>query len=309
MAEERLRSAASSEQLADAIAAAWDFSDPKASEARFRALAEQQRQRGDRAGALEVMTQVARTQGLARRFDEAHATLDAVESEPEAALAAVQIRYLLERGRVFNSSKAPERARPLFEQAWSRAREEEVDDLAVDAAHMVALTYLSTPERALEWNDTGLELARVSTKPRARRWLGPLLNNQGWTRFEREEYEAALGLFEEAFAFRSEQDDAKPANWQATRIAAWCVAKTQRMLGHAAQALERLEALLAEYQAAGKTNGYVFEELGECHLALGAPERARGFFAQAHAELAKDPYIAQEEAARLERIGRLGGVF
>jgi tetratricopeptide (TPR) repeat protein len=307
--EKQHRTGMKGEQLADAIAAAWDFSDAGASERRFRTLAEECAQSGERAGALEVMTQVGRSQGLGRRFAEAHATLDAVQADPDAALPAVQVRYLLERGRVFNSSKEPEQARPLFEQAWSLARDEGMDDLAVDAAHMVAITYLSTPERALEWNDIGLELARASSEPRARRWLGPLLNNQGWTRFDRQEHETALGLFEEALAFRSQQDDTHPGNWRATRIAAWCVAKTLRVLGKTEQALARLEALLAEYQAAGKVNGYVFEELGECQLVLGVPERAQGFFAQAHLELSKDPYFAKEEAARLDRIGRLGGVL
>jgi tetratricopeptide (TPR) repeat protein len=298
-----------SEPLADAISAAWNFGDPGASEARFRALAGEHAARGDMAGAGQLMTQVARAQGLAGRFTEAHATLDGVAATAEAAQPVLQVRCLLERGRVFNSSMEPERARPLFEQAWSLARTAGMDALAADAAHMVALTYMSTPERALEWNEIGLELARASRDPRARRWLGPLLNNQGWTRFEREEYPLALALFEEALEFRSQQDDGDPANWRATRIAGWCVAKTLRMLDRPAEALARLEALRAEYDAAGQVSGFVFEELGECEHLLGASERARSHFARAHAELSKDSYLAAAEPARLQRLGQLGGVL
>ena len=50
------------------------------------------------------------------------------------------------------------------------------------------------------------------------------------------------------------------------------------------------------------------EELGECYLALGDAERARGHFARAYAELGKDAGLASKEGERLQRIGRLGGV-
>jgi tetratricopeptide (TPR) repeat protein len=295
---------ASSDQLAELIAAAWDFGDATASEARLRTIAEERLQSGDKAGALEVMTQVARAQGLDRRRAEAHATLDAVDNEPHAQTPGVRVRYLLERGRVFNSSKAPDQARSFFEQAWSLARSEGLDALAVDAAHMVAITYLSTPERAIEWNDTGLALARASTQARARGWLGPLLNNQAWTHFDRQEYSSALALFLEALEFRAQSGEVLPL-----RIAGYCVARTLRALGKLDEAIERLEALLGKYGSSGTTSGFVLEELGECHLVLGAPERAQEFFARAHAELSKDPHFVEDEATRLERIGRLGGVL
>jgi hypothetical protein len=46
----------------------WNFNDPAESERKFRALPPD----------AEVQTQIARAQGLQRKFDEAHKTLDAV---------------------------------------------------------------------------------------------------------------------------------------------------------------------------------------------------------------------------------------
>ena len=57
--------------------AKWEFADPAASEARFRA--ERAQWPAGTREALEAETQIARTQGLRRLFEEAHATLDAVE--------------------------------------------------------------------------------------------------------------------------------------------------------------------------------------------------------------------------------------
>jgi electron transport complex protein RnfB len=59
--------------------------------------------------ALEIDTQIARALGLQRRFDAAHATLDAVSPGLAAVDPRVRVRYLLERGRAYNSSGAPTR--------------------------------------------------------------------------------------------------------------------------------------------------------------------------------------------------------
>jgi hypothetical protein len=56
----------------------------------------------------------------------------------------------------------------------------------------------------------------------------------------------------------------------------------------------------------GESDGYVFEELGECLLLLGRPGEARLFFARAYAELSRDSWLAESEPARLERLKELG---
>ena len=128
---------------AELIRSSWNFDDPKQSEQRFRVLSEQALARGDTASALELTTQVARAQGLDQRFAEATATLDGVAAKLDGQPAVVRVRVRLEQGRVLNSSDQPEPARPLFLQALELAQAAHLDALAVDAAHMVAITFLS----------------------------------------------------------------------------------------------------------------------------------------------------------------------
>ncbi|HEX8682227.1 MAG TPA: hypothetical protein VF707_07935 [Ardenticatenaceae bacterium] len=63
------------------------------------------------------------------------------------------------------------------------------------------------------------------------------------------------------------------------------------------------QALLAEFEASGEQDGYVYEELGECLLALGRPEQARPYFARAYEEFSQDPWLVEQEPVRLQRLG------
>src|SRR5262245_52421710 len=141
----------------------WEYADPALSEERFRAALGSAT--GDRH--LELVTQIARTYSLRGRFDEAHALLDEVERQLAEAGQRPHIRYLLERGRTFNSSGKQEQARLLFAAAWEQAQAAGEEGLAVDAAHMLAITYSGTPD-AIAWNQRGLDIARSSTDHKAR---------------------------------------------------------------------------------------------------------------------------------------------
>src|SRR5688572_29863208 len=103
----------------DEIDRFWNFNDSAASEARFR---EAIRHADDDAVRLELSTQLARSHGLQRKFEEGHATLDHIERElveraNDSRFAVSRVRCLLERGRLFNSSSNRDKALPLFEQA------------------------------------------------------------------------------------------------------------------------------------------------------------------------------------------------
>ena len=142
----------------------WNYSEPAATERKFRDLLPTTRDTDTR---LQLLTQIARTLGLQRKFDEAHAILDGVEKEMTLGLETVRVRCLLERGRAFNSSKQPDRARPLFLEAWERGLAAKLDDYAVDAAHMMAI--VEPPEKKLAWNEKAMAVAEASSEPRAGR--------------------------------------------------------------------------------------------------------------------------------------------
>jgi tetratricopeptide (TPR) repeat protein len=205
---------------------------------------------------------------------------------------------LLERGRVFNSYGNPAQACALFMSAWEAAQAAGEDAYAVDAAHMMAI--VEPAEQQMIWNLRALELAQQSLDERARRWQGSLYNNIGWTYHDMGQYDRALEMFQHALVFRQAQG--QPAQ---IRIARWSVARAMRSLGRTEEALAMQQQLLEEHEHAGMTDGYVLEELGECLLALGRSDEARPYFARAYATLSDDPWLAQNEPARLERLKQL----
>jgi tetratricopeptide (TPR) repeat protein len=271
------------------------YGDPSGSEERFMALAEDPVIQANFPYFCELLTRLARTRGLQRRFDDAQATLDQA-----AALkcddAACRVRIPLERGRVFNSSGDKASARPLFEEAFQIAKEFQQDELAVDAAHMMGI--VEAGQDSLDWNERAIALAENSDDPKAKKWFGSLYNNTAWTYHTGGNFERALELFEKAKGYRVTQG--QPAE---IRIAEWCIARCLRSMGRLTEALATQERLLAEGDG---DDGYVWEELGELHLAMGEPEKSVPYFAKAHAKLSLDPWLQANEAARLERLRSLG---
>jgi tetratricopeptide (TPR) repeat protein len=279
----------------------WDYTDPAATEAKFRALLPEARSSGDDSNVVQLLTQIARAQGLQHRFDDAHATLDEAEkllADKEIPLA--RVRYLLERGRVFNSSGKPAEARPLFEQAFELARSHGLDFYAIDAAHMIAIVEPS-PQGQLKWNESALELAEKSNDARARNWRGSLYNNIGWTYFDQKQFDRAIEVFERAVTLRAQAN--KPRE---LRIARYCIAKTLRMQGKIDQALAIDRELIAEAERANQPDGYFHEELAECLLASGKSAESKPHFRRAHEELSKDAWLVEYERARLDRLKSLG---
>ena len=203
--------------LLEAFDTLWDFDGPAGSEDRFRVLLERARTEHDGAYLGEVLTQLARAQGLQRKFDDARRSLAEAERALRRDDARGRVRLLLERGRVERFEQREERGRAAFLEAWEDAR----------------------------------------------------------------------------FADRA-------------RIARWSIARCLRSRGDVAEALDAQEALLAELDDLRETDGYVLEEIAECHLSLGRADDARPFFARAFAELSVDPAVRADEPERLERLESLG---
>lgn len=278
--------------------AAWDFDRPAESAARLRT--ELAALPSGSAARLELSTQLARAQGLQRAFAAAHVTLDAVERALPGKPERVAVRYLLERGRVLNSSRQPETAVPLFREALARARAAGEDFLAIDAAHMLGIT--AAPDDRLRWDLEAVALTEKTRDPRAKRWLASLYNNIGWTYHDRGDFAAALAYFEKALPAWEARGDA-----HGILVARWTIARVYRSLGRYDEALRLQQQLAVEFAAAKTPDGYVYEELGELLLAKGEIAAAKPSFARAFELLAQDAGLQANEPDRLARLRQLGG--
>ena len=277
--------------------ALWDYSHPDQTEARFREVLLQIPE--DASALLELLTQIARAQGLQHKFEHAHKTLDQVERRLSGVTSRPKIRYLLERGRVFNSSGNPEKARPFFEEALELGKQVSEDFYAIDALHMLAI--IAPPDQSLILNLQAIQMAESSGQKKARNWLGSLYNNTGWSYHDLGNYAAALEIFEKAEAWRKSQGNVKE-----TRIATWCVARTLRSLGRVEEALSKQMELKDEWESAGEKDGFVFEEIGECLLVLNRREEAQPYFSNAYEILTEDTWLVEQEPDRLARLKWLG---
>jgi tetratricopeptide (TPR) repeat protein len=273
----------------------WDFDRPDLSEERFRAILD--RPGIDPVFRVEVLTHLARAQGLQGRFEEGHATLDTAERELPNGQPRIAARIKLERGRLFNTARQPSEAISPFLDAWTMAFRAKADDEAIDAAHMLALV-VEGDER-LAWNRRAFDMATKSTDPRGRAWRATLANNIGWELFERNDLVGALETFRQAQQFREEAR--QPIE---TIIAKWAVARTLRALDRIDEALAIQQALHAELKRLGKTDHYVEEELGECLWAANRREEARPWLQKALDGFSQDDWMVENEAERLDRLRR-----
>ncbi len=239
----------------------WDYNDPAATESKFRQLLVAAENAAP-SYRLQLMTQIARTYSLRSLFNEAHALLDDVQQRMEEH-ELVEVRYLLERGRTYNSAGQAETAVPLFLRAYELAERIGADYYAVDALHMLGIA--APPHQQLEWSRKAINYAKNSTQERAKRWLGSLYNNTGWSLFDEQRYDQALEMFHQALAVREAQGNAENI-----RIARWCIAKTLRMLGQTEAAL----AIQYELRDMGSPDPYVEEEIAACLQALGRSDDA-----------------------------------
>ncbi len=294
-----MRTEAATTAIADFSAqldAQWDYAKPAESAQRFRA--ELGHWPADDPRALVVATQIARAQGLQREFAAAQATLDTVAAKLDGMPSHVRTRYLLERGRAFNSSGTPERAVPLFTEALSLAECNDDAFYAIDAAHMLGIAAPSSAR--LDWDLKALAMTERTTDVRSKRWLAPLYNNIGYAYQERGDFASALAYYQKALPAYEARGNAGDV-----RAARWMVARAQRALGQLDEAEPTQRRLAAENEALGETDGYVFEELAEISLARGDTRAARAWAAKAHAALKDDPDFSAGEPRRLARLAEI----
>ncbi len=276
----------------------WDYSNPAKTEKKFLEILHIAENSDDKDYHAQLLTQIARTYSLRRKFEEAHAFLDkaSVLISEETPIAAVCL--LLERGRTYNSAGKKALSIPLFRGALDRALATDLDNYAVDAAHMLGIA--SPIEEILEWNLRAVEISENSHDARAKQWLGTLYNNIGWTYFDQKLYDKAINFF------RRNQDWCKEYGlMREERIAIWSIAKALRMQGFIHKSLAMQIDILASIEASGEQDGFIFEEIGECLLSLNRNEEAAHYFNFAHNLLLQDIWLKENEPERLKRMKNL----
>jgi tetratricopeptide (TPR) repeat protein len=264
------------------VGALWDFSKPEVSEERFRAALAQAS--GD--DALILHTQIARSLGLRQDFAQAQAILAALAPNISAAGSEAQVRYYLELGRTYASATHPpetqtetarEQARAAYLHATEIAHAAGLDDLAIDALHMLVFVD-PAPIDQVKWNQQALAVLAASAQPAAKRWEGSLRNNLGYALHQMGRYAEALTQFELALAVREQTGNAG-----SIRIAKWMIAWTLRVLNRLDEALAMQLQLEGECDTLGQPDPYVFEELEQLYKLRGDDARAAAYAARRQA--------------------------
>lgn len=284
----------------------WNYKEPAETAIKFKELltSENNKALNDVNYRLQLLSQLARTQSLQFKFDEAHQYLDSIEKEfhNTAVNACTKTRFFLEKGRTYNSAKVANAASEFFMNAYDTATKHGLDFYAIDAAHMLAIAAQNTDQK-IYWNEMALNIAEKTNNIAAARWKASLYNNIGWDYFAIKKYNKALAYFKRAETLHKKNKDKAIHPFL---IAQWCVAKTLRLLGKVAQSLQMQLSIMEAYNTSNlQETGYVSEELGELYLLKNENEKAKFHFANAYRLLSLDKWLLRNEPERLERIKTL----
>lgn len=281
----------------------WDFSHPDSTEMRFKEILPLLSQTSEFAVSqeyqAELLTQIARAQGLQGKFAEAARNLQKADSLITDKMPKARIRYLLEKGRLLNSMNNRQAATEFFRQAYDIGLRDSLDLYTLDAAHMLGISL--PPDQQLEWSLKALEIAKTSPDPRCKLWEGTLYNNIGWTYFDRKDYLNAEKMFRQDLDWRLENDDQKGA-----RISRWAIARCLRALFRFEEALHiqlALENDLLENNL--PPDGYVYEEICELYRVKNNFPKMKEYAAKAYDILSRDEWLKQNSPERLNRLKKL----
>ena len=291
----------------------WDLEHPERVEATFRDLVRVAKEKGDSTPAqlIELLTQLARAQGLQGKLPTAETTLAEVETllaASECGVAA-KISYLLERGRILFLAKTPALARPMFVEAWTLASQSGEDFYAIEIAQMLAK--IEPPKVQKDWTLKALSLAEHSSDARVKQSLCTIYPTLGWHFFELRQYDKALELFQKALVrLEGELPTSHPTAGTARKIIAtkYAIGKSLRLQNRFEDALKIQQEILAEVDRSGKKDGGIYEEMAECLSALKRTADAEVYFKLAHAELSLDEWFKDNKPERIKRLKEYGKV-
>lgn len=264
--------------MAIELATLWDHSKPEVSEQRFQAALAT----ASADDALILQTQIARSHGIRRDFARAREILAAIEPQISGATPQAKVHYFLELGRTWSSATHPadsqtpqakESARDAYLRALDIAKSSRIDDLAIDALHMMAFVD-TAPADQLAWDLKAVALMENSDQADAKRWEGSLHNNVGYALHLLGRHEEALAQFTKSLAARE-----RAGKIRGIRIAHWMIAWTLRAMGRLDEAVAIQLRLEREWDDAKEPDPYVFEELEHLYRALKDDTKAQ-FYAQ-----------------------------
>lgn len=287
---------AASAQALD-IDSLWDYDHPNVSAQRFQKALNASDV--DPTTHAELLTQLARAQGMQSKFADANRALDEVQGQLAQLPPEVSVRYMLERGRLIQTQGDIKRAWRWYHSAMLLSQKDNLDTYTIDAMHMLALA--ENGKAAIEWNLKALALAESSASPRANDWKASLYNNLGWLYHDQKDNTRALEYLRKAQAWHEQQGSDKPL-----LIARWSVARMLRLAGEPDKALPIQLDLERAWNKRGEEDGYVYEEIAECLLAVDRREEAKPYFAKAYTVESRDPWLAQHDGTRLARLQRMG---
>ena len=273
----------------------WNFSKPDETERKFREILPRAEMAHDSSYLAQLLTQIARTEGLQGKFTEAHATLDRVEKMLTPDLKLARVRYLLERGRAFNSSDHQDRALPLFADAYKLAESIQENGLAIDAVHMIGIAE-SDPKKQIEWNLKGIAMAE--NDPKWGGWVRALYNNIGESYLKVKDYAHAYLYFHKLSEYQRVKDG------EADMYTVKDEAKALRLDGHPEKSLALLQPILVKMIAEKNDDGYIREELAEALFATGKNEEAKPHFAKAYELFLHDEWYIKN-GGDIERLKKM----
>jgi len=255
----------------------WNYNNPAETEKKFREILPNAEMSNDPSYLAQLLTQIARTQGLQSKFDDAHATLDRVKKMLTPDLKLARVRFLLERGRTFNSSDHQDMALPLFAEAADLAASIHENGLAIDAVHMIAIAERD-PKKQVEWNLKGIAMAENDP------WLRALYNNIGESYLLLKDYDNAYKYFHKLTELQKEKDG------KVDMYTLKDEAKALRLSGHPDKSLAIIEPIFNKLESEKQDDGYIREELAEALDALGKKEDAKPHFIKAYVLLSQDDW-------------------
>ncbi len=288
--------------------------DPASVEATLTALLTSAVTSTDRSIYPHILSEIALAQGMQKKFNKAHESLDMAERALTPDCALMEAKIFLIRGKVFQQNEELTNARKQFELSYMSSINHGFDFYAIDAAHMIAIICEDNDEK-IYWNERAIELANKTTNQKAHNWLGSLYNNLGQNYLEMERFEDALAAFTQSLNYRK-----KEGLLTNIRVAKWAIACAQRKLGRLDEALQNQLGLFHEYEAVGKNEnfdmpveifhslrGFVSEELAELYKAKADVAKSAYFAQLAFDDLSKstDPLFVKSIAERLKNLNEL----